>query len=71
MVMVGSAEREMALCILGLLRKPMLLRRRSWVRLTVFGVWDGTLAHGRGFGFDGLMVLVLEFSETVELVDDS
>ena len=71
MLMVGSTDSEMALCIFGLLRKPILLRRRSWVRLTVFGVWDGTLAHGRGFSFDGLIGSVLEFSKTVELVGNS
>ena len=50
------------------------------MRLIVFGVLDGTLAHGSGFGLDGLgglggscwpMGLVLEFSEMGASVDDS
>ena len=70
-VMVGWAESGMVLCIFGLLRKPILLRRRSWVRLMLLGVCEGTLANGRGLGLDRWRELVLEFSETVELVEDS
>ena len=48
--MVGCAAIGMALCSFGLLKKPMLLRSRSWVKRMCFGVFEGTLSCGSGSG---------------------
>ena len=50
MEMFGCAARGMALWSLGLLRNPMLFRRRSCVNCMCFGVFEGTLVHGNGSG---------------------
>ena len=44
--MVGLDVTAMALCNLGLLRKPMLFKRRSFVNLICEAVWDGMLCNG-------------------------
>ena len=50
MEIVGSAAMGIALCNLGLLRKPILFRRRSCVNCMCFGVCEGTLVNGKGDG---------------------
>ena len=49
---VGCDTARRPFWILGLLRKPILLSKRSGVRVSLVGTEDGTWSQGRGLGLE-------------------